>query len=351
MSNGNQNRSAILPHLKAHPMTITTSALPTPVGSEVLIRVRAVAINPADWAVQTLGVVVKPEFYPYVNGCDVSGEVVSVGPTQQRFRVGDRVTALATAFRSGDTRCGAFQEYMIGTEPFMAKIPDHVEFREAAVLPLCLSTSSAMLFSSELMGFNLPRAGVPVNSKAEVVLVWGGSSSIGCNAIQALKAAGYIVAATASESNHTLLRDMGVDYVFDHRSEGVVDSIVKALESAGKLAGVYNAIITEDTTRACAEIASRVDGRKQVGTVLAPGMPTPQDLPEDVRILVDTVGQMNQPELGKSIWAEWLSGALKDGSMKCRPYPEVCGAGLEKIQVAVDAIRNGVSGKKLVVEL
>ncbi|KAF2995294.1 hypothetical protein E8E14_002716 [Neopestalotiopsis sp. 37M] len=351
MSNGLRNRSAILPGLKAHPMAIETSPIPTPTGSEVLIRVRAVAINPADWVVQTLGVVVKPEFYPYVNGCDVAGEVVSIGPTQQRFRPGDRVTALATAFKSGDTKYGAFQEYMLGVEPYMARIPDRIEFRDAAVLPLCLCTASAMLFSSTLMGLDLPKSDIPVNSKAEVVLIWGGSSSIGCNAIQAVKAAGYIAAATASERNHSLLRNMGVDYIFDHQAEGVVDEIVATVKGAGRLAGVYNAIITEETTRACAEIASRVDGTKHIGTVLAPGMPVPQDLPGGVQIIVDEVGQMNQPELGTSIFVEWLSTALEDGSMKCMPYPEVVGAGLEEIQVAVDTMGRGVSGKKLVVEL
>ncbi|ETS73015.1 hypothetical protein PFICI_15190 [Pestalotiopsis fici W106-1] len=350
MSDELQNRSAILPHPKAYPMVIETSPIPAPTDSEVLIRVRAVAINPADWAVQTLGVVIKPEFHPYVNGCDVAGEVVAVGPTQYRFRSGDRVVALATAFKSGDTKYGAFQEYMLGVEPFIARIPDRIEFRDAAVLPLCLCTSSAMLFSSELMGLDLPRSAVQVNPKDEVVLIWGGSSSIGCNAIQAVKAAGYIVAATASKKNHTLLQDMGVDHIFEHQADGVVDEIVATIKGSGRLAGVYNAIITDETIRACAEVASRVDGTKQVGTVLAPGMPVPQNLPGGVRAIVDKVGQMNQPELGKAIFADWLSVALEDGSMKCRPHPEVVGTGLDKIQVAVDAIGKGVSGKKLVVE-
>lgn len=149
-------------------MIITTSPMPVPNGSEVLVRVHAVAINPADWAVQTLGVVVRPEDYPYVCGTDVSGEIVSVGPFQTRFKPGDRIVACALAYLHRDTRYEAFQEYMIGVEPMVAKIPDSMSYKEAAVLPLGLTTSATMLFSPELMGLDMPKAGIPANSKGQL---------------------------------------------------------------------------------------------------------------------------------------------------------------------------------------
>ncbi|KAK6079452.1 zinc-binding dehydrogenase family superfamily [Seiridium cupressi] len=346
-----QNHCAVLPHLKAHPMIITTSPIPVPIGSEVLIRVHAVAVNPADWAVQTLGVVIKPEAYPYVNGVDVAGEILSVGPSQKRFKPGDRVTATAMAYTKSENKYGGFQEYLISVEPLMAQIPDHVSYAEGAVLPLGLTTAAAMLYSPELMGLDVPKIGTPVNSKNKIVVVWGGSSSVGSNAIQTAKAAGYIVAATASEKQHNFMRDIGVDYVYDYTKEGVVDEIVAALEGKEEVAGVFDAIYVEPTIRSCAEIAHRLEGNKIVGTVLAPGMPVPGGLPVDVRTIVNEVVRLNQTETGKAIWVDWLGGALADGSMKCKPDPDIVGRGLKKIQDAVDAIPKGVSGRKLVVEL
>lgn len=345
------NHSAVISHLKAHPMTITSSPIPTPIDSEVLIRVHAVAINPADWAVQTLGIIVKPECYPYVNGIDVSGQIVSTGPLQTRFKPGDRVLASAAAYRLGENKYGAFQEYMIGVEPLMAKIPDRISYKQAAVLPLGLTTASTMLFSPELMGLDLPKAGIQVNSKANIVVIWGGSSSVGANAIQAVKAAGYIVASTASERNHDLLREIGVDYVFDYKRKDIVAEIVNVLGSKSDLAGIYDAIFTEDTIRTCAEIASQLKGRKTVGTVLPPGMPLPSNMPEGVELLINSTVRLNETDTGKSIWVDWVAGALEDGSLKCKPDPEVVGDGLEKLQVAVDRIGKGVSAKKLVVEI
>lgn len=332
-------------------MTISTSPIPVPSGSEVLIQVRAVAINPADWAVQVLGVVVKPEHYPYVNGNDVAGKIVSVGPSQTYFKPGDRVVAGAMAYSLGETKYGAFQEYMIGVEPMVAKIPNLLPYKEAAVLPLGLTTSAAMLFSSDLMGLDIPQSGIKVNSKNQAVVVWGGSSSVGSNAIQTVKAAGYIVAAIVSEKNHGLLRDMGVDFLFDYHKDEIVTHIVNTLKDKVVLAGVYNAIMTEDTIRKCAEIASQLSGRRVVGIVLPPGLPLPADTPPGVSILVNSTVKLSETATGKAIWKDWLAGALEDGTMKCMPPPEVVGTGLEKIQDAVDAIGKGVSGKKLVVEL
>lgn len=331
-------------------MIITTSPISNPTGSDVLIRVRAVAVNPADYAVQKLGIVVKHEYYPYVGGIDVSGDIVSVGPLNARFKPGDRVTAHASAWQTGEAKYGAFQEYSIVDEPMVAKIPDCVAYNEAVVLPLGLTTSSAMLFSPELMGLDLPKVGTRANSTKKLVLVWGGSSSVGSNAIQTLKAAGYIIAATASERNHGMLREMNVDYAFDYNKDGVEYEITEVLSGVGELAGVYCAIYSESAIQACARIADKLGG-KRVGTVMPPGLPIPGDLPDGVEILINDRIHFGSTETGKALWTEWLSGALEDGSMKCMPHPEVIGKGLERIQDAVDAIGKGVSGKKLVVEI
>lgn len=55
--------------------------------------------------------------------------------------------------------------------------------------------------------------------------------------------------------------------------------------------------------------------------------------------------------VGPAIWDQWLTAALADGSLKCKPIPEVVGKGLESLQTALDLQAKGVSAKKLVVEL
>ncbi|KAF5567605.1 zinc-binding alcohol dehydrogenase domain-containing protein [Fusarium phyllophilum] len=344
-------RSAVLPHPKAHPMVITSSPVPVPTGNEILIRVRAVAINPADYAVQKLGIVIKPEFYPYVNGNDVSGEVVSVGPDQTRFIPGDRVVGHAMAWQKGDNKYGAFQEYSIMVEPKVAKIPDRIPYKDAAVLLLGLTTSSAMLFSPTLMALDLPMAGTEMNSKGKVVVVWGGSSSVGSNAIQTVKAAGYIVAATASKHNHGLLKEMKVDYVFNYKKDGIVEEIISTLSGIGDLAGVYCAVYSDTAITACATIADRLLGKKCLGTILPPGLPVPGTTPDGVQVLINDIVLLGSTDTGKRLWVDWLPGALEDGTMKCMPHPQVVGKGLHELQNAVDTIGKGVSGKKLVVEL
>lgn len=56
-------------------------------------------------------------------------------------------------------------------------------------------------------------------------------------------------------------------------------------------------------------------------------------------------------EVGPTVWDQWLTPALANGSMKCKPDPEVVGQSLDALQAAFDLQAQGVSAKKLVVEI
>ena len=73
----------------------------------------------------------------------------------------------------------------------------------------------------------------------KTLLVWGGSSSVGCCVIQLAVASGLRVVATCSARNFELCRRLGASEVFDHKSETVVEDLIEAL-GRGKCAGVYN---------------------------------------------------------------------------------------------------------------
>lgn len=308
-----------------------------------------------------MGIIVKE--YPFIQGEDAAGEVVAVGSNVTKFRKGDRVVILAgqPKIENGaiQQRCtgGAFQLFVVGTEPAIAKIPDNVSCAEACVLPLGLTTAAASLFEKDTLALTYPQHHPKPVGK--VVLIWGGGSSVGSCGIQMVKAAGYEVASTASGHNLGYLKELGADYVFDYKSESVVDDIVSALKGKS-FAGAFASAMdpTGDQIIKCTQVASRLGGNKFVATVLPPlpvnpAAQLPKGLPEDVKIgycLSTGVAQAGSP-IGQAIWAEWLPAALEKGSMKCKPDRVVFGQGLESIQGAVDRWREGVSAQKIVVEL
>ncbi|WP_250031141.1 hypothetical protein [Paractinoplanes maris] len=87
------------------------------------------------------------------------------------------------------------------------------------MLPLGVSAAACSLFQSSHLGLRHPAAGAPPTG--ETVLVWGGSTSAGSNAIQLAVAAGYDVITTASPRNADRLADLGAARVFDYRSPAV----------------------------------------------------------------------------------------------------------------------------------
>lgn len=100
-------------------------------------------------------------------------------------------------------------------------------YEDAAVLPLALSTAACGLFQKDQLGLEYPSATAKPTGKT--LLVWGGSTSVGSNAIQLAVAAGYDVIATASPRNFDYVKGLGAGQVFDYNSSTVVADIVAAL--------------------------------------------------------------------------------------------------------------------------
>ncbi|KAJ6567072.1 zinc-binding oxidoreductase CipB [Mycena capillaripes] len=344
------NKAAWLPAPKTYPLEVGPAPMPTPEGTEVVVQVHSGAINPADPAVQKLGIVVQLDNYPYILCTDIAGIVTAVGPANTRFKPGDRVTALCIPSLLKDSKYGGFQLYAVVVEPLIARIPERISFNEGCVVGLGLATAAYSLFSKNALALDLPRPGGN-EPNGKILLVWGGASSVGACGIQAAKAAGYTIAATASAKNFELLREIGAEYVFDYTSATVVDDIVAALAGKGEMAGVFCAIGSPAVLAQCAAVIGRLEGRKHVGTVRPPGFPPLDGWPEGIEVSDCASTHIVKNEVGRAIWGEWLEGALADGSMKCRPHYEVVGKGLEGVQGGLDVMSKGVSAKKLVVEI
>jgi NADPH:quinone reductase-like Zn-dependent oxidoreductase len=279
------NKAAWQKTFKGASLIVEDAPMPTPQPHQIVIKTRAIGINPADAAVQKLGMVYDASKFPIILGFDVAGEVKAVGERVTRFKPGDRVCAFPVDLSPGDYKSqrGAFQLYCVANASLAALVPSNVSFAEAAVFPSCLSTAAYALFMKNAMALSLPPASGKAEPNGNVVVVWGGSSVVGSCAIQMASLAGYEVVATSSERNFEHCRSLGAAQVFDYKSESVVEDVVAACKGK-ESAGVFVAYYNDESTVTCSHIAGHLGGNAVVGTVLPPELPTPEAVAKDVRI-------------------------------------------------------------------
>jgi NADPH:quinone reductase-like Zn-dependent oxidoreductase len=346
-----------------------------PRADEIVVRNRAVAVNPLDVMKQGIGDLMYRWLpHPSVLGEDVAGEVVEVGSAVSRFRAGDRVVGYAVGMEKGRRHAaeGGFQQHTVVLERLAAPIPDGMAFEEAAVLPLGVSTAASALFQGDQLGLRHPGAGPAPTGEA--VVVWGGSTSVGSNAIQLAVAAGYDVVTTASPRNHDRARALGATHVFDYASPTVVTDVVAALRGkrvAGVLA-VGTGSAEPSVAIAAATGAERVamaSPSVSFGELPRRSGPSLALVSVGLRLVAANVAlqvrcrvrgirarfvwgsSLMHNEVGAMLWADFLPAALADGRFIPSPSAQVVGVGLEHVQTALDVLRGGVSASKIVVSL
>lgn len=146
----------------------------------MLCRVKAVALNPADWKMIEFSA--TPDS---IGGNDFAGEVLQVGPGVTRFKEGDRILGMMFGLNPSDKLSGAFCSYVLATEDLSCKVPPHMTFEEASTLSVPIGTAGSALYQA----LRLPMPGCVQDRKSPpFVLVSGGASATGTIAIQLLKA-------------------------------------------------------------------------------------------------------------------------------------------------------------------
>lgn len=358
--------------------SLETRAAPftRPKSNEIVIRNKAVAVNPNDWLIQPIGGLVYPWLkYPFIIGTDVAGNVVEIGRGVTRFKVGDRVfgNAVGGDKSRNNPAEGGFQDFTVLLEHMAAPIPDDMDFEEAVVLPLGASTAACGLFQSDHLALQLPSAYPKPTGKT--LLVWGGSTSVGSNAIQLAVAAGYEVITTASPSNFEYVRGLGASVVFDHGSPTAVKDIVKTFE---RRAGAGAIALGPGSARACLAVVSAYKGEKFVSMATPPvsfdgapseGRRTFWMASTVAQLILSNVSMMMSArikgvrmkfifgttlianEVGPMLYEDFLPDALAEGRYKPAPPPLVVGRGLGAIPSAIERQRRGVSAMKIVVTL
>jgi NADPH:quinone reductase-like Zn-dependent oxidoreductase len=173
--------------------------------NDVLIRVHAAALNPADWHIlrgdpyvaRLMGIgLTKPK--THVAGSDAAGVVEAVGANVQALRPGDEVFGFVR---------GAFAEYACAVERKVAPKPAGLTFEQAAALPIAATTA--------LRGIR----DVGAVKGGQRVLVNGASGGVGSFAVQIAVAMDAEVTGVCSTANVELVRSLGVAHVIDYTKE------------------------------------------------------------------------------------------------------------------------------------
>lgn len=192
---------------------------PEPKETEVLVRVIACGVNPADPLVVS-GKYAK-EFgthLPLIPGYDVAGVVEKMGANITGLKPDDAVYGYALFG-------GGWAEYAVLADWEVARKPTSLNFANAAAVPLAALTAWQALVD------------VAKLSAGQTVLIHGGSGGVGSFAIQIAKARGAKVIATASSANQDLLKQLGADVAIDYtktKFEDVAKDVDVVLDTVGR---------------------------------------------------------------------------------------------------------------------
>ncbi|OQU94471.1 hypothetical protein CLAIMM_00825 [Cladophialophora immunda] len=335
-----RNQAAWLKSKGAPDLVVAEAPYSHPSADEIVIRNKAVGINPGEISVQKLGVRVIG--YPSILGSEVAGVVEEVGAALASvFQPGDRVFGRAN--RMVANKYAGYQKYVVLRPPLLAKIPDHIKFTEAVVLPVGMTTAASCLFESATLGLEMPPGS---GGQGKTLLIWGASSAIGLAGVQLAVAAGYEVYGISSRHNHELVKSVGAISCYDRHSGSVVDEIVADLRGKD-VVGAYDAISQKETTIALCDILHRSGGRKLIAAVL----PVQDHAKHDVVIRTNFEVNVEKSGVGQHIWQNFLEPGLASGVIQCKPDADIIGSSLSDIQKGLNLLAQGVSAKKIVVTL
>lgn len=197
---------------------------------EMLVRVRAVGINPPDWYLRDGYRSLPPEWQPKVDfplilGTDISGIVEAVGDEDAGFSIGDEVYAMVRFFSVGESQ--AYAEYVSVPASELALKPGRIDHLHAAAAPMSLLTAWQFLVAvgHEEPNPLQPSRHQPVPLDGRTVLVNGAAGGVGHFAVQIAKLKGAKVIAVASGKHEALLRELGADDFIDYTRTPAEDSV------------------------------------------------------------------------------------------------------------------------------
>jgi aspyridone synthetase trans-acting enoyl reductase len=322
---------------------------------QVLVLVRAVALNPSDW--KLIDVSCTPGA---VSGCDFAGTVIKIGPSVHKpLQIGDHVCGIVFGANPSWPTNGAFAEYVAATGDLCIRIPMKMSFEAASSLGAGVMSVGLALRSLGMSLESKQKKYPGLVDAKQYALVYGGSTATGTMAIQLLQLCGYHVVTTCSPNNFALVESLGVVAAFDYRSQSCKEDIREF--TSGSLEHALDCITNSKSTTICYGAIGEVGGRYTaiesyparlqhrrrcvkpdwiIGwTIFGKGVELGgeyrrEPLPGDRAFAVE--------------WVERIERLLEEG--KLRPHPiNVREGGLAQIILDLDILRKGkVSGMKYV---
>jgi len=195
---------------------------PTPNADQVVVRLRAVGVNPVDVYIRTGAYARKPAL-PFIPGSDAGGEIESVGANVKKYKPGDRVFIHGTAAAHTHGHYGgAYAQKAVCNLDHIYRLPPQISFAQGAAMGVPYATAYRALFH---------RAHA---RPGETVLIHGATGGVGLAATQIAHAEGLTVLGTGStDAGLQSVRASGADAVFNHGDVGYLDEIMKTTEGRG----------------------------------------------------------------------------------------------------------------------
>ncbi|KAI0206178.1 putative alcohol dehydrogenase [Astrocystis sublimbata] len=313
----------------------TCTPVPLLEPTEILIRTRAVALNPVD--AKLVGDFVTPGC---IFGFDCCGEVVAIGKDVKRtdLQIGDRACGSSSGMNKEKPLHGAFAEYVKFQERSAFKVPDCMSTEDAAALGTPIASACMILFWS--LGWPLSMLdATPKNPLAlSKVLVYGGSTSSGTMVLQLLRLCGVSTITTCSPHNFHLAKSYGADEVYDYKEQDCAAKI--RADTNNTLEYAIDCVAEDSSMRFCYAALGRVGGKY---------------------VALNPFNE--QLATRKVIEPDWILATRIDGAGSSWPPPFACapspaleelveGGGLPGLLDGVKILRNGgLSGQKLVYPL
>jgi NADPH:quinone reductase-like Zn-dependent oxidoreductase len=195
---------------KSDVIQLTNVIKPEPKQGEVMIKVKALSVNPVDIKIRVGSLQdSRPVQLPFTPGLDAAGVVEKVGEGVSRIKVGDRV--VATAYN------GTYAEYACFSEQHVSIIPVSIDFENAAAASIGLIT--AYTFLQE-------RGKIGVGTR---VLINGAGGGTGTVVLQMAKALGAYVVCVDSYASIKLLKALGADEAIDYKKQ-VISEVTKNID-------------------------------------------------------------------------------------------------------------------------
>ena len=341
------HRAAILSS-KGAPLSINSRPTPSPGPNEILIQVKAIALNPVDYYQRDTGV--PPPTYPAILGSDISGLVTKVGSqiTNPPLPVGSRVLAFASSFyQNGSADHGAFQEFVLAQSEGVIPLPDNLSFEQGAVFPLAVLTALSAWTT----------CGIPLDTRfsredRQAVLIWGGASSVRTLAVQSAKSLGFRVYTTSNPQHHDYLKKLGADEVFDYKASDVVSQIISSAERDGVVLRTAHCVV-QGSLGPTLDVLKETKGEAVAKVAYSPGLvpESPSLEGVEVKFNLPPMDPMERNEHMFRCFHGWLRNGLEEGTVVPSPHVKVEEGGLEGLNRALDVLKEGVSGTKIVVPL